>query len=77
MELAQKLESGELDTKMIIFTYCIKDDPTVGISLWKAKDKREFDTAFETHKKYYKEIIDVFPVVQSAEAKNLILEGMN
>lgn len=77
MELGQKLQSGELDTKMIKFTYCIKDDPTVGVSLWMAKDKREFDELFAPHKEFYKEIIEVTSAVKPEEAKDLILKGMN
>lgn len=77
MELGQKLQSGELDTKMIKFTYCIKDDPTVGVSLWMAEDKDDFDKLFAPHKEYYKEIIDISPAVRPEEAMALIIQEMN
>ena len=43
MELGQKLQSGELDTSHTIMTYCVKDDPTVGISFWKSDSQKSFD----------------------------------
>ncbi len=76
-ELGQKLQSGELDTKMIRFTYCIKDDPTVGVSLWMAKDKNDFEQLFEPHREYYKEIIEISSAVRPDEAMALIIQGMN
>jgi hypothetical protein len=76
MELAQKLQTGELDTSMLVFTYCIKDDPTVGVSLWLANDKKQFDELFKPHRKYYKEIIDVREVIMPEESLKLILADM-
>lgn len=77
MELGEKLQSGELDTKMIKFTYCIKKDPTVGVSLWTAKDKADFDKLLAPHKEYYKEIIDISSAVKPEEAMTLIMQKMN
>jgi dsDNA-binding SOS-regulon protein len=76
-ELGQKLQSGELDTKMIKFTYCLKDDPTVGVSLWMAKDKDDFDELFSPHKEYYKEIIEISSAVKPDDAMALIMQKMN
>lgn len=75
MELGQKLMNGELDTSNIIMTYCIKDDPTVGLNFWQAKNQKHFEEIFTPHKKYYKEI-EVIPVVTPAEAMKLIMEQM-
>lgn len=77
MELGQKLMSGELDTSNTIMTYCIKDDPTVGLSIWQAKDQKCFEEIFAPHKKYYKEVINVIPVIIPAEAMKLILENIH
>lgn len=71
-ELGQKLQTGELDTSMILFTYCLKDDPAVGVSLWKADDKDHFDKLFGPHKKYYKELIDIHEVVMPEESMKLL-----
>ena len=47
MELGQKLQSGELDTSMIIMTYCIKDDPAVGMSFWQADSQNNFENVLQ------------------------------
>jgi predicted DNA-binding protein len=77
MELGQKLKSGELDKQMIKFTYCLKSDPTVGVSLWTAKNKAEFDRLFAPHKEYYKDIIEVFSAIKPEEAMTLIMQEIN
>jgi hypothetical protein len=77
MEFGQKLQSGELKTNMIKFTYCIKDDPTVGISLWEAKNENHFNELFASHKDYYKEVIEVNPAVKAEEAMSLIMKEMS
>ncbi len=77
IQQGQKLRSGELDTKMIKFTYGIEDDPSVGVSLWAASDKDEFDRLFAPHAKYYEEIIEISSVVKPAEAMVLIMQKMN
>jgi hypothetical protein len=76
MELGQKLQSGELATHMIKFTYCLKTDPAVGISLWEAKNQKEFDALFTPHAKFYKEIIDISPAVRPEQAMALIMQEM-
>jgi len=73
-EMGQKLSSDELKTSMIKLTYCLKNDPTVGISLWEAKNQEEFNFLFEPHKEFYKEVIDVNPAIKPEEAMNLILQ---
>ena len=76
IELGQKLQSGELSKKKIQFTYCLKDDPTVGLSLWAVKNKEDFDEFFKPHKEYYKEIMEVLPAIKPNEAMNLIMQEM-
>ncbi len=75
-EFGLKLGSGELDRSHIVFTYCLKDDPSVGLSLWNAEDRRHFDRLIAPHAVYYREIIDVQEAVKPEEAMRLILEEM-
>ncbi len=77
MEFGEKLNSGELDTSMIKFTYCIKNDPTVGVSLWTAKDKDEFEEFFTPHKEFYKQVIEISSAIKPDEAMALIMQEMN
>jgi hypothetical protein len=74
MEFGQKLQSGELDTSHTIMTFCDINDPTVGMSFWQAESQKEFDEIFSQHKRYYKEIIEILPVITPLEAMNLILK---
>ena len=75
-ELGQKLQNGELKTNMILFSYCVKDDPTVGISLWIANDRKHFDQLFAPHNKYYEEVIDIKEVVSPEESMQLIMVSL-
>ena len=76
-EFGQKLQSGELDTSSVkSSTYCIKDDPTVGLSIWEADDKADFDKKFEPHKKYYADVLEITPVIPAEESKKILMEHM-
>jgi hypothetical protein len=76
IEMGQKLQNGDLDTSNLLFTYCIKDDFTVGINLWLAKDREHFEQLFSPHKQYYKEILEIKEVIFPAAALNLILQNI-
>ncbi|MGD8778733.1 MAG: hypothetical protein PVH88_07190 [Ignavibacteria bacterium] len=76
MELGQKLKSRELYTGMIKFTYCLKDDPTVGIGLWEVEDRQDLEQLLEPIKVYYKEIIEIKEAVFPETAMKLILESL-
>lgn len=75
-EMGQKLQSGELDTSQLMVTYCLKDDPTVGMSVWKASSKSDFETNFARMVPYYKEVMEVIQVVTPMDAMNLIVAKM-
>ena len=76
MEMGQKLQSGELDTSMIIMTYCVKDDPAVGMSFWKANDTKSFEDIFSKFRVYYKEVLEIVPVVTPMDSMKMIIEKM-
>lgn len=76
-ELGKKLEKGELDLGNILSTYCLKDDPSVGINIWEADNIEEFECAFEPHKKYYVDVIEVTPVITPEESQKLLLEQIS
>jgi hypothetical protein len=68
MEFGQKLQSGELDRSCIRGeTYCLKNDPAVGYSVWESDDKDEFDNKFNSWKQYYEET-EVLEVISPNEA---------
>jgi hypothetical protein len=76
MDFGQKLRSGELDTSQIIMTYCIKDDPTVGMSFWQAENQKSFENVFAEHRVFYKEIMEIIPVATPMDSMKLIIENM-
>jgi hypothetical protein len=76
MEFGQKLQNGVLDTSHTIMTYCVKDDPTVGISFWQSDSQKKFEEAFAGHREYYKDVIEIVPVLTPLEAMKLIMKNM-
>ena len=76
LAFGQKLQHGEIDTSHTIMTYCIKDDPTVGLSFWHADSMEQFEEVFAQHRPFYKEVIEVTPVITPMEAMKLIMDGM-
>jgi hypothetical protein len=76
MEFGQKLQNGEIDTSHTIMTYCVKDDPTVGLNFWYADSIEEFENVLLQYKPYYKEIIETIEVVTPMNAMKLIMENM-
>lgn len=75
-ELGQKLQSGELDTSQIIMTYCTKEDPQVGISFWQAVNRQNFEEVFARHRVYYKEVIEIIPVITPMDAMKILTDQL-
>ena len=76
MEFGQKLQNGEIDTSHTIMTYCIENDPTVGLNFWFADSIEEFEKILSQYKPYYKEIIETIQVITPMNAMKLIMENM-
>jgi hypothetical protein len=75
-ELGQKLQRGELDTSRVKSTYCIKDDPSVGLNIWEAENQEDFEKAFEPHKAYYADVMEITPVIPPEEAQTILMEHL-
>lgn len=75
-EFGEKLQNGEIDTSHTIMTYCIKDDPTVGMSFWHADSREMFEKVFAQHRVYYKEVIEIIPVITPMDSMKLLMENM-
>jgi hypothetical protein len=73
-EFGQKLQRGELDRSLIRSeTYCMKEEPAVGYSVWEANDRTEFETVFSAWKVFYSETT-VSEVVSANEAMVLLMQ---
>jgi hypothetical protein len=71
-EFGQKLQKGELDRSLIKSeTYCLKNDPVVGYSIWEAVNLNEFEKIFSMWKVYYQET-EVSEIIQPEEAMKIL-----
>ncbi len=74
-EFGQKLMKNEMDRSCIRGeTYCLKDDPSVGYSIWEVKDRCEFDKKFGPWKQFY-ESTEITEVVSPNDAMKMLLAG--
>ncbi len=72
-EFGQKLQAGALHTHPVS-TYCLKDDPAVGLNIWAAEDREAFEKAFAPHREYYSAVMEVVPVITPQEAQKILME---
>lgn len=72
VEMGAKLQSGELDKSNLRLTYCLKDDPSVGLNIWEADSEAEFHRVFAPHKLYYKEVYEITPVITPQESMSIL-----
>jgi hypothetical protein len=76
IEFGQKLQNGDIDNSHTVLTYCIKDDPTVGLNFWQVVDSpEEFDKILAQYRPYYKEIIETIQVITPMSAMKLIMKN--
>ena len=75
-EFGQKLQKGELDRSCIRGeTYCLRNDPAVGYSIWEAGSKDEFEAKFAPWRNYYEDV-EISEVVMPQEAMSLLLNQL-
>lgn len=72
-DLGQKIQDGSLTTHPSI-TYCLKEDPSVGINIWEANDRAAFEKAFSPHRQFYSDVIEITPVITTQEAMRLLMQ---
>lgn len=72
-ELGRKIQSGEFNAHPKS-TYCLKDNPSVGLNIWEAADFEDFERKFAPHREYLAEVYEVTPVVTAAEAQQLLVQ---
>ena len=76
-EFGQELQKGELDRSCIRGeTYCLKNDPAVGYSIWEAESKDEFEAKFAPWRSYYEDV-EISEVVTPQEAMGLLLNQLS
>jgi hypothetical protein len=76
-EFAQALRDGELDRTCVRGeTYCTKDDPSVGYSVWETQSREEFDEKFAPWRRFYS-WVEAAEVISPAEAMNLLVQSVH
>jgi hypothetical protein len=70
---AQTLQKGELDRSAIRMTYCVRDDPAVGVGIWETASDEELERKLRPWREFY-ESVEVQRLVTPAEAMALLSE---
>jgi hypothetical protein len=73
VELGQKMQRGEFKTHPMS-TYCLKEDPSVGLNIWEAADLEDFKQKFAPHREYYSEVFEITPVLTAVEAQQVLMK---
>jgi hypothetical protein len=74
-EFGEKLKRSELDRSCVRGeTYCLKNDPAVGFSIWEADSKNEFETKFAPWRNYY-DNTEVNEVITPMEAMTMLFKN--
>jgi hypothetical protein len=66
------LQRRELDNSAVLHTYCLKDDPAVGLAVWEVADAGELERKLGPWRPYYTDV-EVSEVVTPDEAQRLLL----
>ncbi len=74
-ELGRQLQDGRLDRGALRSTYCHQFDPEVGLNIWEAEDPADFRRRFAPHRAFYRDLVEVTPVVTAPEAMRLLLRS--
>ena len=76
VEFGRKLQEGALDRSCIRGeTYCLKDDPAVGFSIWEADSEKKFEVAFAPWRPYYASV-EINEVITPLEAMARLFKGL-
>ncbi|HEX7555507.1 MAG TPA: hypothetical protein VF338_02700 [Leptolinea sp.] len=71
-EFGRRLQTGALNTHPLS-TYCLKEDPSVGLNIWEAEDEKGFESAFAPHREFYTEILEISPVILPQESMKILM----
>jgi hypothetical protein len=74
-EMGRQLADGTLDRSALRSTYCHRFDPEVGLNIWEADSVTDFRQRFAPHRAFYRDLVEVTPVVTPAEAMQMLLES--
>lgn len=73
MQLLEAMESGELNSSHVKTTYCLKEDPAVGINICEATDLEDLKRRLLPHQVFYKEIVEIVPLILPEESLQMLM----
>lgn len=73
MEMGRRLADGTLDRTGLRSTHCYAADPEVGLNIWEAEDAADLRRRLAPHRAFYREVLEITPVVTAPEAMRLLL----
>lgn len=73
VEMGRRLADGRLDRSHLRSTYCHAADPEVGLNSWEADDATDLRRHLAPHRAFYREVLEITPVVTAPEAMQLLL----
>ena len=73
VEMGRRLADGRLDRSGLLTTHCYAADPEVGLNIWEATDAADLRRRLAPHRAYYREVLEITPVVPAREAMELLL----
>ena len=77
LEFGQKLQKGHLDRSCIRGeTFCLKDDPAIGFSIWEVSSKEEFEKKFSAWRQFYTDV-ELSEVISPNEAMQRLIIQRN
>ncbi len=72
---AAALQGGKLDRSCVKSdTWCLRDDPAVGFSVWESGDRAGFEKRFKAWRAFYSEV-DVSEVTTPQEAMKALMRA--
>ncbi|MBI2841312.1 MAG: hypothetical protein HYX75_23585 [Acidobacteria bacterium] len=74
-EFGRRIANREFDNSCIRWIFCLRNDPTVGYSIWETEDEAEFERKLGPYRPYYKEL-EISPVVLPNEAVEMIMKRL-
>jgi hypothetical protein len=75
-EFGEKLQAGALGPSFTKATYCLLEDPTVGLNIWEARDREDLEKKLKPHRVYYTELLEITPMILPQESQKILMERM-
>jgi hypothetical protein len=72
-EFGRKLAAGEFGPSPVAWTFCLAEDPAVGLSLWEVASMADFEARFALQRPYYDDLLEVREVVTAPEAMRRLM----